>query len=140
MGVVAELSPIIRDKKGFGKTPVVVIQLEMTSLLAVKTSSLRLTPLPKYPNVSRDLAFVVETRIPFADIVKTIRKTGKSHVQSVDVFDLYQGEHVPTGFQSMAIRIKLLDPSKTLLDAEIQALMDTIKTQLIKDHHVEFRA
>ena len=140
VGVVAELSPIIRDKKGFGKTPVVVIQLEMTSLLAVKTSSLRLTPLPKYPNVSRDLAFVVETRIPFADIVKTIRKTGKSHVQSVDVFDLYQGEHVPTGFQSMAIRIKLLDPSKTLLDAEIQALMDTIKTQLIKDHHVEFRA
>jgi phenylalanyl-tRNA synthetase beta chain len=139
VGVIGELSPIIREKKGFGKTPVVVIQLDMTSLLAVKTSALRLTPLAKYPSVSRDLAFVVKTRITFADIVKTIRKAGKSNVQSVDVFDLYQGEHVPTGFQSMAIRIKLLDPTKTLLDTEIQALIDAIKTQLVTDHHVEFR-
>jgi phenylalanyl-tRNA synthetase beta chain len=140
VGVIGELSPILRDKKGFGKTPIVVIQLDMTLLLGVKTSALRLMPLAKYPSVSRDLACIVQTHIAFGDLVKTIRKAGKSNVQSVDVFDVYQGDHVPTGYQSMAIRIKLLDPTKTLLDAEIQALIDAIKKQLVTDHHVEFRA
>lgn len=139
VGVLGELSPVAQDQLGFGKIPVVVLELNMQALLNVKTATLRLQELAKYPAVTRDIACVVKQDVSFASLVKTIKKAGKSLVQSVDVFDIYQGEHVPKGYQSLALRIKLLDKQKTLLDQDILQTLDLIKAELIKNHHVEFR-
>ena len=138
-GYLGELSPFTHAQLGFGKFPVVMMTLNMSMLMATKTSSLRLNELAKFPFVTRDLAFIIRQDIPFQNVVKAIKKAGKSLVQSVDVFDLYQGEHVPSGYQSMAIRVKLLDRQKTLLDRDIQTTMDEIKTELMNSFRVEFR-
>jgi phenylalanyl-tRNA synthetase beta chain len=139
VGVVGELSPLAQDQLGFGKTNVVVVELNMQALMEVKTSSIRLQELAKYPSVTRDLACVVKKDVTFASLMKTIKKAGNSIVQSVDVFDIYQGERMAKGFQSLALRIKLLDRQKTLLDSDILQTIDTIKAELIKNHGVEFR-
>jgi phenylalanyl-tRNA synthetase beta chain len=139
VGVFGELSPIAQEKLGFGKTAVVVMELNMQALMEIKTSSIRLQDLAKYPSVTRDLACVVKQEVPFASLVKTIKKAGKAIVQSVDVFDIYQGDHVAKGYQSLALRIKLLDRQKTLLDSDILHTIDLIKAELIKNHAVEFR-
>ena len=139
VGVVGELSPLAQDQLGFGKINVVVVELNMQALMEVKTSSIRLQELAKYPSVTRDLACVVKKDVTFASLMKTIKKAGKSIVHSVDVFDIYQGERMAKGFQSLALRIKLLDRQKTLLDSDILQTIDTIKAELIKNHGVEFR-
>lgn len=138
-GYLGELSPFTHAQLGFGKFPVVMMTLNMSMLMATKTSSLRLNELAKFPFVTRDLAFIIRQDIPFQNVVKAIKKAGKSLVQSVDVFDLYQGEHIPSGYQSMAIRVKLLDRQKTLLDRDIQTTMDEIKTELMNSFRVDFR-
>jgi phenylalanyl-tRNA synthetase beta chain len=106
----------------------------------LKTSAIKLKPIPRFPSVTRDLAFYVSDRLAFSTIVKTVRKAGKKMVDDVLLFDLFQGNQLPKGQVAMAIRIILLDEQKTLQEEEINQTIQAIKSALVSDCQIQLRS
>ena len=140
VGMIGQLTPMIQDEFDLGKSPVFVAQLDLASLLALKTSALKLKPIPRFPSVTRDLAFYVSDALAFSTIIKTVKKAGKKMVHDVLLFDLFQGNQLPKGQVAMAIRIILLDEQKTLQEEEINQTISAIKSALVSDCQIQLRS
>jgi phenylalanyl-tRNA synthetase beta chain len=81
---------------------------------------------PKFPEVRRDLALVLDREIPFADIEKTAYETERRLLKRVNLFDVYEGDKIPEGKKSYAISFILLDEEKTLTDTVIEKTMEKL--------------
>ena len=95
--------------------------------------------IPLYPSVTRDIALVVKEEVAADDMIKAIKKAGKSIVKSSEVFDVYQGEHVEAGYKSVAIQITFQDVTKTLKDEDISKSMESILATLEKSFEAKLR-
>jgi phenylalanyl-tRNA synthetase beta chain len=84
----------------------------------------------QYPPVYRDLAFFIPQDVSYGELKKGLLKAGKPLVQDVEIFDLYQGTHVPQGQKSVALRLRLQDPARTLSEKEIDQTVTTITQTL----------
>ena len=140
MGVIGQLTPSIQQAYDLGKAPVFVAQLDLHAMLELKTSGIKFKAIPRFPSVTRDLAFYVSDRLPFSTVVKTVKKAGKKLVDDVLLFDLFQGNQLPQGQVAMAIRVILLDEQKTLQEEEINQTMSAIKSALVSDCQIQLRS
>ncbi|MBE6332233.1 MAG: phenylalanine--tRNA ligase subunit beta [Bacteroidales bacterium] len=77
----------------------------------------------KFPPVKRDLALLVDKNIHFADIERVANETERKLLKSVTLFDVYEGKNLPEGKKSYAISLILQDVEKTLVDKQIDAIM-----------------
>lgn len=139
IAVLGELSPQGKALINAGKTSVVVLQLNVSSLLEMKTSPTKMRQFSKYPIVYRDIACIVDEHTSYASLVQGIKKAGKALVTDVNVFDIYQGPTVGTGKKSIAIRMSLNDLQKTLNEEDIITTLEAIKKALKQDFSAEFR-
>jgi phenylalanyl-tRNA synthetase beta chain len=140
IGMIGQLTPMIQQEFDLGKSPVFVAHIDLSALLDLKTSALKLKPIPRFPLVTRDLAFYVSATVPFSTLVKTVKKAGKKMVDDVLLFDLFQGNQLPKGQVAMAIRITLLDEQKTLQEEEINQTINAIKSALVSDCQIQLRS
>ncbi len=101
----------------YGKN-IVMAELDFDALIDVKKSKIKFTPVSKYPSVSRDLAFVLDRTMPVQKVVDTINKQGRLNkemiIRDVEVFDVYEGEHVNKDEKSVALSITFQSDSHTL--------------------------
>ena len=88
--------------------------------------------LSDYPAVERDFAFVVEARVTAADVTKAAAGADKALIDSVDVFDVYEGAGVGERRKSLAIAVRLQPKDRTLTDAEIDAVGQKIIAAVTK--------
>jgi phenylalanyl-tRNA synthetase beta chain len=86
----------------------------------------RFEPLPRFPRVRRDVAFGVREELPAGDIVEVIRASAGELLQSVEVFDVYQGANLPPGTKSLAFTLELLSREGTLTEADIDAVVQRV--------------
>jgi len=77
--------------------------------------------------------------IPVVDVLNCIRSLKEKEIVEVDVFDLYRGEHVPSGQKSVAVRVRYRSPERTLTDEEVNRLHLRIIDNLIKKLNVFIR-
>ncbi|MGN1296106.1 MAG: phenylalanine--tRNA ligase subunit beta [Bacilli bacterium] len=134
-GVCGEIHPNFQKEYG----PCYVVNLNLDLLFNMKTPSTKMSQISKFPAVVRDLAFVVSKDVLVGDIIKTIKKTGKNIVRNVDVFDIYQGEHLGQDLKSIAVSITYQDPNKTLKDVEINEVEQSLINVLSKTYNAELR-
>ncbi|WP_333876113.1 phenylalanine--tRNA ligase subunit beta [Flavobacterium sp.] len=99
-------------------------------------SKIKFTDIPKYPEVRRDLALLVDETVAFDAIYNIARQTEKSLLKAVNLFDVYQGKNLPEGKKSYAVSFTLQDSSKTLTDEQI----DKIMSKLLKNMENELGA
>ena len=122
--------------KEFGiKQEVLVADLHWEVLLAqVQGHKVVYKEIPKYPEVRRDLALLLDDKVTFADLYKVAYATEKDLLQRVNLFDVYQGDKLPEGKKSYALSFVLQDDNKTLTDKQIdktmQRLQDAFEKQL----------
>ena len=95
-------------------------------LNAIKKLKVSYTPLPKFPEVRRDLALLVDQEVEFGTIKMWAHRTERELLKSVSIFDVYEGEHLPEGKKSYAISFLLRDDSKTLNDKQIEKVMEKL--------------
>ena len=95
-------------------------------LNAIKKLKVGYTPLPKFPEVRRDLALLVDQEVTFASIKMWALRTERELLKSVSIFDVYEGEHLPEGKKSYAVSFLLRDDSKTLNDKQIEKVMEKL--------------
>jgi len=90
-------------------------------------------PLPRYPHTERDLSIIVERNCSGDKIKHLISRLGHDIIASVILFDLYQGESIPEGRQSMAFRIRYQSEDRTLTDEEVQEVHGRIVDALVNE-------
>ena len=113
--------------------------MDLTKFLEIKTSKVKYTPVSKFPAVTRDIAIIVKEDVTINALTRSMKKAGGSILNSVDVFDVYQGEHVQKGYKSVALTMTFVDPTKTLVDATINELFNKVYGQLQKDFNAIIR-
>ena len=133
VGCFGELHPLLKDKEKFQQN-VYLFEINLEELLkAVHLTTVRYKKLPQFPEVQRDLAFVVPEKVSHEEIAKIIKKSVKSNLfNGEELFDVYQGEHIQEGFKSMAFRIKMQDKDATLTDEIVEEQMNSIRNNLKK--------
>ena len=139
IGRFGELHPNKISEYDLGKNAVVVLEMNLDSLLSAKISVTKMTPISRFPSVSRDLALVVTKDVETRDLIKTIKVTGRGLVSDASVFDVYEGEHIEEGKKSVAISVTYSSDDHTLSDKEIIEMENRIKFELTKQHHAELR-
>ncbi len=87
-------------------------------------------PLPKFPPIERDLAIVVRADTATAELIATMRDSALQLVESIEVFDLYQGDQIEAGHKSVAFAIRLRDRQQTLQDAQADAAISAMLKSL----------
>ncbi len=108
----------------------------MDSLKDVKVG---LEPIPKFPEVRRDLSMIIDREVPFARIRNIAQRTEKKLLKSVSLFDVYESEQLEKGKKSYAVGFILQNPEKTLTDKEIDRIMGRIQANLEKEINAKIR-
>ena len=139
IGRFGELHPNQITNYDLGKTSAVVLEMNLDALLSAKVTTTKMTPISRYPSVSRDLAFVVEKDVVARDLIKTIKVTGKGIVSEAQIFDVYEGENLGNNKKSVAISVTYSSDDHTLTDKEIIEVENRIKFELTKQFHAELR-
>lgn len=107
--------------------------LEMNfDLLAKSTKKLKITAeeLSKFPEVKRDLALLVDSKVTFAALREVAFATERKLLKRVSLFDVYEGDKLPAGKKSYALSFVLEDKSRTLDDKTIERVMANLAKQL----------
>ena len=94
------------------------VLLELVSRVKVKFSEL-----PKFPEVRRDLALLLDESVRYADIRRSAQRAAKKLLRQVGLFDVYRGDKIHAGKKQYALSFVFQDPDKTLTDAEIEKIM-----------------
>ena len=119
-----------------------LFKVDLTELItAIKETTPKFKHLPQYPEVRRDLAFIINDNVSFDEIQKVIKGAVKQNIfKGSEIFDVYQGEHVEDGFKSVAFRIKMQDENATLTDEIIEQQITSVKEKLQKTYaQISFR-
>jgi len=129
IGFVGELAPaLIREYDLPSRALVFEILLEPLFVHWRKERVFK--ALPRYPYVERDISMMVETNCSGDQIKHLISRLGHGIITSVNLFDLYRGESIPEGRQSMAFRVRYQSEDRTLTDEEVQAVHSSIVNAL----------
>ncbi len=100
----------------------------------------RFRPLPKFPSVSRDLAFVVEERVSAERLRAWIEEEGGDLLERIDLFDVYTGKGIPAGHRSLAWSLTFRAPDRTLTDEEVQRVFQRMVERLEREVGARVRA
>ena len=85
---------------------------------------------PKYPEVRRDLALILDKKVTFAEIEQVAYNSEKKLLKHVGLFDVYEGKGITEGMKSYAVNFILQDKEKTLTDKQIESTMEKIQKNL----------
>ena len=130
LAVFGELHPSIAaafDLSG----PVAAFEVILDAIPDSKAKKGNFSPSP-YQAVERDFAFVVDAKAAADDLVKAAKGAERTLIETVTVFDVYEGKGVPEGKKSLAISVRLQPKDKTLTDAEIEGVAQKIVAAVAK--------
>jgi len=92
-------------------------------LAEVDPERVKYREVPKFPEVRRDLALLLDKKVNFSDLESLAYKIGKGLLKAVNLFDVYEGDKIEAGKKSYALSFILQDEQKTLTDTEVDKMM-----------------
>lgn len=99
----------------------------------------RVKPLSKFPSVKRDMALLVDEVVAFSTLRQLAFETEKKLLESVQLFDVYQGKGIPQGKKSYGLTFTISDHSKTLTDKQVDKITSKIFNRYQKEFAAELR-
>ena len=138
VGWFGELSPLLRRRLGFKNRPLIG-ELELDALAPFVTDVRRAVELPRFPAVERDLAIVVDASVRASDLETSLREAAGNLLESVELFDCYEGAQVPEGKKSLAYRLVYRHAERTLTDEEVDAAREGILAALAERYQATLR-
>lgn len=138
IGTFGEIHPDVLENMEIDRNRVIYAEIYLDLLLKYINKSVKYKGLSKYQSVPRDIAVVVKEEVLVGDMIKSIQKVDKL-IEKVELFDIYRGIGVKSGFKSVAISIVMRDDNKTLEEKDINSVMDKIVGKLKKEFDAELR-
>jgi phenylalanyl-tRNA synthetase beta chain len=123
IGVVGEVAPEVLEAFGIAER-VAVLELNLSLVLDREPKPAVWKPTSRYPSSDLDLAFVVGDDVPAEKVDKAIRQGAGNLLVDLDLFDVYRGDALGTGRRSLAFRLRLQAPDRSLTDVDIAGVRD----------------
>jgi phenylalanyl-tRNA synthetase beta chain len=120
-------------------SPMPLAELSLLPLLAGVSTLRTIRPVPQYPAVRRDIAFVSDASVTHRDVVDLIKKAGPRELTEVELFDIFQSKEMGKGKRSLAYTLSFRSPDRTLTDVEVNDAFAKIVQALKKELNVEVR-
>jgi len=108
-------------------------------LESVSTHNVAFKEIPKFPEVTRDFALLLDDSVSFQKVYEIAWNTEKKLLKKVNLFDVYTGNNLPEGKKSYAVSFTLMDEKKTLTDKQIDKIMGKLLAQYQKELGAELR-
>ena len=125
IGYMGELHPAVAKSYAIGARVQLAV-LDMPEIVPMATFDRKFEGIAKFPAVSRDLSMVVPKEIAAEKIEDTIRQRGGKILESLTLFDIYEGDQVKEGYKSMAYSLTFRSKERTLEEPDITAAMKKI--------------
>ena len=116
-----------------------VAQLSLAPLLTLAREQHSITTPSKFPQVRRDIAILVDSDISLQTLESTVRAAAGDLLTDLWLFDVYQGDKVPTGQRSLAFALVWQDATQTLSDEAVKTATDKVVQALTDQHAVQLR-
>ena len=133
VGMVGKLHPSVE------KDDVYVLEINLDKLLSKRTGKMKFKEISKYPEISKDLAIVVDKNISADEIAKLIKKAAGALLTKIEIFDVYQGINIPKNKRSIAYSLSFGTMDRTLTDEEINTIMSKVIETLQNKIDAELR-
>ncbi len=138
LGTIGEVHPKVLENYDVD-VKVYVADIDFNILLQTTRLDRTYTALPKYPASSRDIALLVKKETESAAIISVIKENGSELLESVRLFDVYEGKQIDEGYKSMAYALSFRSNERTLTDEEVNAAYDKILEALKTETGAELR-
>ena len=120
IGIIGRVHPSLK------KDDIYVSELSLTKLYEKQVKPIKFKEASKYPDIKRDLAFLVKKDMTAENIINQIKKSGGRLLSDVEVFDVYEGEKIKDDLKSIALSLTFSDTTKTLSDEEVTKVFENI--------------
>lgn len=137
IGWIGQLHPQLQEQLDLNET--YLFELELQPIFEQAVLDIEYKPLPRYPSVGRDLAMVVDADLEAGKMLERIKEEAGPLLESISLFDVYQGENVEAGKKSLAISLIYRASDRTLTDEEIAELQEKIIHALEKAFDAKLR-
>ena len=137
IGWIGQLHPKIQKRLGIS-TEAYLFQVDFSKIEDVRIPSFQ--EVSKFPEVKRDLAFIVDTSVPAQHLVNSAREAAGKHLIDLKLFDVYQSKDVDSKGKSIALGLTFQDDSRALTDEEINHAIDSVVSHLAEICGAELRA
>ena len=112
---------------------------KILELLSFNNNIVAVRDLPKFPEVKRDMALLIDKNVKYSEIEEIAYKTAKPLLKKVSLFDVYEGDNIEAGKKSYAIRFIIESEDKTLTDEIIDNIMNKLKISFEKNLNAKIR-
>lgn len=125
VGYLGEVHPVVADNYGIGERAYIAV-LDMPSIYAFATFDRKYEGVAKYPAVTRDLSMTVPKEVLAGQIEDIIVQRGGKLLESLELFDIYEGAQIKEGYKSLAYSLVFRAKDRTLEEADITSAMNKI--------------
>ncbi|MFO8165043.1 MAG: phenylalanine--tRNA ligase subunit beta [Thermodesulfobacteriota bacterium] len=129
IGIIGKISKTVMDSYELEKNAY-ILEFYIAPLLSSIVWEKQFIPLAKYPSVKRDISIIINRRTEAALLIDIAKKIGKDLVESIDIFDVYQGKQISPQEKAMALRISYRSDKKTLTDDEVNAIHEEVIAEI----------
>lgn len=138
IGTFGEIHPDVQEAMDIKRERVYVADIDLTRALKYMKNAVKYERVVKYPEVTRDLAIVLDKNVLVGNMIDDLKKVSPL-IEKIDIFDIYEGEKIDADKKSAAISIVLRDKKKTLTEKEINNVIEKVLNTISKNYNGEIR-
>lgn len=138
LGTFGEIHPDVAENMGIKKERAYVAELDVAKILKYGKAGIKYERIVKFPEVTRDLAILVDSEVLVGNMVADIKKSSNI-IENVELFDVYVGERVEEGKKSVAVQVSMRKATGTLEEKEITGAIEKILGTIKKRYNGEIR-
>lgn len=138
IGIMGEIHPDVQKAYEI-ETPSYIAEIDFDKLIAGIDTELKYKHLPKFPAVTRDIAILADKETPVAELEAVMAKASGALLDTIKLFDVYEGEQIPAGKKSVAYAISFRASDRSLTNEEVNTIFDKILKNLKEKLNAELR-
>jgi len=139
IGAAGVVSQAVKEKFDFKDLWPVAAEMEFEQLLALQSGPARVKPIPRFPAIERDLSIIVDERVSWSDIARSVNKKASGELEDIQFVDIYRGKGIPTGKKSVTLSLRFRDEDGTLTHETVDRFQTDIVKNLTKSTGAELR-
>ena len=139
LGLLGEIHPEVRKRYELRQTAF-IFELNVDQLLPLITGRKTSRPIPRYPSVSRDITLIVDQQLETQGILNRVMQIGDELIESLHLFDVFQGKPIPEGKKSISFRIVYRAADRTLEDEDVNRLHADTTARLVAEFNASLPA
>ncbi len=139
LGELGEIHPEVVKNYDLPKK-VYLAELSFDKIFEHSNKEIHYKDLPRFPEITRDLALIVNNEIEADKLKQIIVDNAGENFESIELFDVYTGDQIPEGKKSIAYTITFRSPTRTLVEDDVNPVIDTIINKLRKELNAELRS